>query len=243
MVDSATSANDAVVASCSLLHSLIEELAERLDAESAHRAAAAIEAMPLPAAVFSGTIGSEPLSNAPWRATLGAAADLPPGLVEAMRALREPRSVDDLEVQLADRVAYFTVALRSLRESSGTVIVCAEITDQVVAAMVGMASPALIWRIPVGGAPTYYGAAWRSTIGGDWPDVLHDGDVALWSAGVRKAERAREPVELEVRLRVSSGAHRWHRVRVAWHHGDLLCGAVDVHEERGSDNELSELAA
>ncbi len=250
MADSAISPADAVAATCSLLHSLVKELAAGASAddlrERGARAAMAIEALPLPAAVFPAASANVPLTNAAWRATVGAIPALPPRLVEVMRNARADHAlhyVAQLEVSLPDRIAHFAVTLQSLHPDAGAVVVCSEVTDQVIARKLGSLGPALIWRVPASGGPIYYNSAWRSTIDREWMEALHEADAGAWAAGVREAERAREPIELEVRLRVLPGTYRWHRVRIAWEHGDVLCSAVDVHGERGHEYERNELVA
>jgi signal transduction histidine kinase/CheY-like chemotaxis protein len=249
MVDSGISATNAVAASCSLLHTLIEELAAGGAGDEGDRrvrAARAIEAVPLPAAVFAGALATEPLTNAAWRATLGVIPALPPRLVEAMRSARGDRALHylaQLEVALPDRVAFFAVTLQALRAGGGTVLVCSEITDQVIAKKLGCAGPALIWRVPGAGGPAYYNAAWHSVIDRDWMEALHEADAPSWASAAREAERTRQPIAVELRLRVLPGAYRWHRVRLVWDHGDVLCSAVDVHGDRGHEQERNELVA
>lgn len=105
-------------------------------------------------------------------------------------------------------------------------------------------APLKMWVNAADGAVVFFNAAWRDYTGvdpavdPDWPKTVHPDDRAAL-ASIR-AERilAQEGYELELRVRRSDGAYRWHRSRVtpmrAAPGDDLLWvgASVDIHDMR-----------
>ena len=77
--------------------------------------------------------------------------------------------------------------------------------------------PALIWRCDVNGRCDYCNKSWQTfsgramqqEIGDGWLESVHEEDRAAFGAALRRALPAREPFELECRLRRHDGQYRW----------------------------------
>lgn len=77
--------------------------------------------------------------------------------------------------------------------------------------------PSLIWRSGEDGRPSYFNRTWLEFTGksvpqqrGDgWLEVVHPSDRKGVEAGFSAALAAREPLQLELRLRRADGEHRW----------------------------------
>ncbi len=238
-------AGDQVFAiSCALLHAVADELTRSSDPARRDRAVRIVELFPLPAALFGGVSGSEPIANAAWRSMF---ADALPaklaGSIETVSGAHTVEYLEELEVPISGYTGYISMTLQSLLAAPGALVVGIEVTDRVLARRLRVNEQALIWCVPASGEPSYCNERWRSLIGTDWKEAVHVGDLRRWSAALGEAERQREPAEIDLRLRMADETYRWHRVRFAAGTDHVACSATDIHVERGHETERNELLA
>jgi signal transduction histidine kinase/ActR/RegA family two-component response regulator len=226
-----------------LLRALIDELsgpAGSGDRARRRRVAADwLAAFPAPAALFGGIAGRTTLANQPWRALFGSVHGVPESLEGALEtAVRVPSMWyrARIEVVEASLVRYVLVNAQSLRSARGTLVVCEDVTEQALADELALPDHALIWCVSPAGDVPYYGARWNVAIGRDWREAIDRRDLT----SLCSALDANRTEELEVRI-VRDGELRWHHVRFARYREHILFGAVDIHEERGRDNDRSAL--
>ncbi len=201
--------------------------------------------------------------NAPWRKLLALSASDPPLKVfpdsVRERVAEVARSgalvhVSEIAIELATRTIYCTVSMRPRRgplgELLGVIVVCAEITDRVIAGKLGIDANALVWSGPLAGpGPSdYYNRSWCDYVGGrdeefeGWSDVIADVDRPRVASAFAEAMRMRASTEIDARLRRVDGLYRWHRIQFRTDALDARWSgtAVDVHDTRDVETERSE---
>jgi signal transduction histidine kinase/ActR/RegA family two-component response regulator len=255
MADSVGSALDPGVAgdharevSRGLLHALVEELSRQHHTADLVRrfaqASAALERFPEPAGLFGGIAGNSPILNRACRRTIGDLA-LVPRLVDALDSAQVAPTVQylaDVPVPRPGYTGYYAVTVQSLRTAVGALVVCEDVTDQVLARQLGVGADALVWCMAGDGKASYFNERWRSAVVGDLKAAIHRGDAKRWSSALRELERSHDPIDIDVRLCLKSGDCRWHRVRLTPGVGSIICSASDASEEHERDNERDSMA-
>ena len=95
----------------------------------------------------------------------------------------------------------------------------------------------------------YTGVPFEPALGKGWCAVVHPDDIAVIEAHFRAASAAKEPYEVEYRLRRADGVYRWHLARVAPiydERGTIVQWAgtaIDVDDRRRAEEESARLAA
>jgi signal transduction histidine kinase len=226
-----------------LLHALVEELSRPVgDGDRARRRRVAADwlgGFPEPAALFGGIAERATLANPAWRSLFGPGSQVPDPLEAVLEAAgRVPSMMYRTRIELADGglVKYVAVNARSLRSARGTLVVCQDVTDQVIADELALPPNALIWCTIPTEQRTYYGARWNAAVGRPWRDAIDCRDLPMMSSAID----APHPEALEIRI-MRDGETRWHRVRVAHDRGQVVFGAIDIHEQRDRDDDRSEL--
>ena len=228
-------------------------------------ALALLDKLPVAIAVVNAPDFAPRHVNAPWRRLLALSASDPP-LKVFPSAVRErvaevARSgalvhVSEIAIELASRTIYCTVTMRPRRgplgELVGVIVVCAEITDRVIAGKLGIDAGALVWsgRRAGPGRADYYNQRWCDYTGRRdgaaepevWSDVIADVDRPRVASAFAEAMRLRVSTEIDARLRRADGLYRWHCIQFRT---DALEGrwsgtAVDVHDTRDVELERSE---
>jgi signal transduction histidine kinase/ActR/RegA family two-component response regulator len=197
--------------------------------DSARRA---IAAFPLPVALLERVRARTPIINDAWRSLFGTAS-LPSRIHDSLDALDdEPAYVADVEVRMPTHVGYFTVTLRSLPESREALAIGFDSTDDVIRRLFELSPALLVWHRDAPNEGGHYNRVWRTRIGASWTDALHHGDLARWQTALAETERGHLPAELDLRLRISDGTFRWHRIRLLSAGPRVVCCASDVHALR-----------
>ena len=187
-----------------------------------HEALSLLEESPLPTAVFDAATRTPRLLNAAWRARFGAldAYKMVPGVDEAVRT-GVTMHVPELALELDSRFAYYAATVRAsgdeLRATATVIIVCVDITDEVIARQLGVDADALVWGGPIEGDPDYFNRRWSTfaETHSTWQHAVHPGDLTKCNENLRWVIRARGSTDIEVRLCRADGEYRWHRVRFA----------------------------
>jgi signal transduction histidine kinase/ActR/RegA family two-component response regulator len=232
----------------SLLHALLEELSGPHDETDRNRryreAASALESFPRPAALFGSISGAEPLANSAWRERCSQLEQMPPRLTEVIEAAVRTQTtqlLSDLEVRSGSFTSYFSVTAQALHSTPGALVACVDLTDQVLARRIAAGPESLIWAASTSGTADYVNHRWRVEVGMYWKDALHMADMRRWMAALRETERGTDVGEIDVRLLVTTGAHRWHRVRLRREVGYVLCCAYSIDGDRAPANAYDEL--
>jgi signal transduction histidine kinase/CheY-like chemotaxis protein len=208
---------------CALVHALVSQAPG--DRSTGMEELALLEELTLPIAVFDAAGRAPVLTNAAWRASLGARGEaaLGPHVDEAIRT-GATAHLPELALAPDGPPACCAATLRPLRNRAGAttsvIVLCAMITDEVVARELAVSADALVCGGPRSRGPDYVNRAWRAYTGAPaepadthaWQDVLSAGDLARCMQAVRKTARGGSP-ELEVQMRRADGAARWHRIR------------------------------
>ena len=221
--------------------------------------AALLEELALPVAVFEVSRRGPRLANLAWRALHGegGAACLRGQIDEVIRT---GAAIHLAEVALAPDggIARCAATLRPIRGDgggamTGVIVVCALITDEVLARELEVGPDALVWGGPSGGAPDYFNRAWCAYTGWPspaeagrpldlpWHDAIHAGDLpgcvqALGEVGRRRA------ADLVARVRRADGGYRRHRIRFEVAAPRWYGVAEDIEDAR-AEAELAELLA
>ena len=227
----------------------IPELARRR-----REALALFEASPLPSAVVDAAGRAPTLANRAWRLRFGAH-----GLPAAVRAFVEvvvrtgaPMHLGELAVARGASTDHVAATLRPVRGAdgapSGAIVVCAEVTDAVVARRLGVDAATLVWSGPLAEGPDYFNARWSAYTGAPseaWQQVIHPDDLARCTHALGEALRLRVASDVEARLRRADGAYRWHRIGVVVTSPESRWWATasDIDEARTTDSLRAELLA
>ncbi|HEV7554142.1 MAG TPA: ATP-binding protein, partial [Kofleriaceae bacterium] len=183
---------------------------------------ALLDELSLPAGVFVTAAAPPMVVNAAWQRLFGASslASLTASIDEAART-GETHHVPALALE--DRFAYYAVTVRPVR--TGVIVVCAPVTDEVVARMLGVAATALVWGGPVGGAADFGNTAWCAYTG--------EPDAAGWRDRIRTRELGAAPgpvtgTEYDAWIRRADGVDRWHHVELRTSEGRWFGIATDI---------------
>ena len=115
------------------------------------------------------------------------------------------------------------------------------------------AVPLMLWRARPDMSCEYTSRAWleftgfsaEQALGQGWSRVVHAEDLARWLDGCVCAFDAREPFEIEYRMRRHDGEYRWVLDRAAPAHAPdglflgYVGGCVDIHERRTAQDALA----
>ncbi len=177
-----------------------------------------IETSAYPTATFGRAYERE-LANPAWRSLFGDAA-LDPQLVPHIQAVlgaSESVHVRELAIAAAHRLVYCAVTVRAARGSLGApvgaIVICEEITDEVMSRKLGVDPSVLICSGLVGADADYCNAAWQVRGAQSWREAVHAGDLDRCIRGIGQASNTRTPVELEARI-LRGTQPRWHRILI-----------------------------
>ncbi len=226
---------------CTLVHALVARPAREAPG-AGEEARELLETLALPAAVFDAAGRAPRLANRAWTAPPGARARAPlgPHIEEVIRT-GVARYLADLALDAPP--ARCAAALRPIRDRAGAtigaIVVCAPITDEVVARELGAGADALVWGGPVCGGPDYANRAWRAYTGAKhavsrlhWQHAIHAADLPRCMLAFGDAARS-GAAEVEARVRRADGEHRRHRIRfVLAPRGRWFGVATDVEDAR-----------
>lgn len=211
-----------------------------------------IEVSELPTAVLDVASRTPRLVNAAWRKLFGTrdAYAAIAGVDELVRT-GVAIHVAELALELDGRPAYGAATLRASRDELGAttnvIVVCADITDEVVARQLAVDADALVWSGPCVGVPDYFNRRWSAYAGrrSGWQHAIHRGDVAKCNEGLAWVVRERGSIDVEARLRRANGDYRWHRVRfaIASSGSRWFATAIDIHDARDAAAERTDLLA
>jgi signal transduction histidine kinase len=211
---------------CALVRVLIARSAGDGPVERAE-ALALFEELTLPAAVFDAGRGS-PLANGAWRALLGARGAIFPGthLDEVLRT-GAAIHVAELALALEGPPEHCAATLRPIRNdagaTTGVIVLCTLITDEVIARELAVSPGALVWGGAAAGGPDYFNGAWGTYTRGarrlarrsSWQDAIHPDDRPRCMQAFGEATGRGGAAEIEVRVRRADDEYRWHRIRFA----------------------------
>jgi signal transduction histidine kinase/ActR/RegA family two-component response regulator len=211
-----------------------------------------VEQSELPTAVLDLANRTPRLLNAAWRALFGTrdAYAAFAGIDEVGRT-GVAIHLAELALELDGRPAYCAATLRpscdELGATASVIIVCADITDEVIARQLAVNADALVWSGVCVEDPDYLNrrcTAYAAS-GPPWGRAIHPGDVARCHKALACVVRKRGSIDLEARLRRADGEYRWHRVQFAIaSSGPRWFGtAVDIHDVRSAAAERNELIA
>jgi signal transduction histidine kinase/CheY-like chemotaxis protein len=211
-----------------------------------------IDASELPTAVLDIASRAPRLVNAAWRALFGtrAAYAAVPGVDDVVRTgitVHLPETV----LELGGHPTYTATTVRlsrdDLGEAASVVVVCADITDEVIARQLAVDADALVWSGPCVADLDYVNHRWSEYAErrSGWQHAIHPGDLAKCTKGLVWAVGERGSTDVEARLRRADGAYRWHRVRfaIASSGSRWYATAVDIHDVRDAAAERNELLA
>jgi len=226
-----------------LVHALVHPLVAGRSEDAG--SAALLEELTLPVAVFEAARRAPRFANGAWRALHGddGAAFLRGHVDEVIRT---GAAIHLAEVALSpdDGIARCAATLRPLGDhggggTAGAIVVCAVITDEVIARELGAGPDALVWGGPGGGAPDYFNRAWCAYTGWSgaeavsrppahpWQDAIHAADRPGCVQALDEVER-RGAAELVARVRPADGGYRRHRIRFETSARRWFGVAVDV---------------
>jgi signal transduction histidine kinase/ActR/RegA family two-component response regulator len=211
-----------------------------------------IEQSELPTAVFTIANRTSRLVNAAWRALFGTrdAYTAIPGVDDTGRTGSTVHHAK-LALDRDGRPAYVAATLRASRNELGAtmcvIVVCVDITDEVVARELAVGADALAWSGPLACDADYFNQRWSRYAGPgvSFRQVIHPDDASKCSTGLAWAVRERGSTDVEVRVRRTDGDFRWHRIRFAisatgkrW-----TATAIDIHDARNATGERNALLA
>jgi signal transduction histidine kinase/ActR/RegA family two-component response regulator len=211
-----------------------------------------IEESELPTAVLDVANRTPRVVNAAWRTLFGPrdAYTAIAGVDEACRTGATMHCAE-LALELGDRLAYGAAMLRPSRDELGAtahvIVVCADITDEVVARQLAADAATLVWSGLLAGDADYFNRRWSAYAGDHpaWQHAIHADDVARCNSGLRWAVRERGSIDIEARVRRVAGEYRWHRVRfeIAGSASRWFGTAIDIHDARSAEAERNEWLA
>ncbi|HUS29750.1 MAG TPA: ATP-binding protein [Kofleriaceae bacterium] len=184
------------------------------------------------------------LANNAWRAEL---AEAPDAIIDVARRVVETNQaihVPEIAVARGGRPAYYAATVHPLRgclgAATGAIVVCAEVTDRVIAQRLGVARAALIWSGVLGGGADFANGALRSYAGDEWSTAVHADDSEAVATATQQAAD-----EIEIRLRRADGDYRWFRVgfKLGPDGTRWFACASDIHDARAVEREISRLLA
>jgi signal transduction histidine kinase/ActR/RegA family two-component response regulator len=252
-----------------LVHPLVHPLGQPLGHALGHPpdagraedagAAALLEELALPVAVFEAARRAPRLANGAWRALHGdGGAAYLHGHVDEV--IRTGAAIHLAEVALPpdDGVARCAAMLRPLGDhggggTTGAIVVCALITDAVIARELGVGADALVWGGPGGEAPDYFNRAWCAYTGWSCAEAGSRLSALPWQEAIHAADRpgcvqalgevgGRGAADLVARVRQADGGYRRHRIRFETAARRWFGVAVDV-EAACAEAERAELLA
>jgi signal transduction histidine kinase/CheY-like chemotaxis protein len=187
--------------------------------------------------------------NAAWR-TLFGTRDAYTAIAGVDEACRTGTTMHfaELALELGGRPAYGAATLRPSWDALGAtkrvIVVCADITDEVLARQLGVDAATLVWSGVCGGDSDYVNRRCSAYAGGHpaWPNAIHPVDLGRCNHGLRWAVRERGSTDVEARLRAADGEYRWHRVRfeIASSGSRWFGTAIDIHDARSAAAERNE---
>jgi signal transduction histidine kinase/CheY-like chemotaxis protein len=214
-----------------------------------------VEDWELPTAVFDVANGTPRLANAAWRALFGT-RDAYAGIagiagIDEVSRTGVATHLVELALELEGRPVYCAATLRPSRDELGAttcvIVVCTDITDEVVARQLAVHADALAWSARCEGHADYVNLRWSTYTksGSDWRHAIHPGDVEKCNNALVWAVRERGSADIEARVRRADGEYRWHAVRFSLaSSGSRWFGtAIDIHDTRHAAAERNELLA
>src|SRR5689334_5093643 len=144
-----------------------------------------VEDCELPTAVLDVANRAPRLVNAAWRALFGTrdAYSVVAGIEEVSRT-GVAMHLAELALELEGRPVHYAATLRPSRDELGAatsvIVVCADITDEVIARQLATHADALVWSAPGGDHADYVNRRWSTytNSGADWQAAIHPDDVA-----------------------------------------------------------------
>ena len=210
------------------------------------------DASELASAVFLGASRIPASTNAAWRKLF----DRSSIAVQALSAIDDvvrtsvALHLPELPLDAGGGPAYCAATLRPLRgedgATAGVIVVCAVITDAVLARQYRVGPEALLWSDQLAGGRPWLNARWLAYTGTSakdrWQQAIHPDDLARCLYAFQEARRQRTS-EVEVRIRGANRGFRWHRVGFATDDaGQRWFGtATDTHDEHTAQDERAEL--
>ena len=223
--------------------------------ESARRRGEAldlIEVSELPTAVLDVASRTPRLTNAAWRKLFGT-RDAYTAFAGVDELVRTGGTIHlaELALELGGRLAYGAATLRASRDALGAttnvIVVCADLTDEVIARQLAVDADALVWSGPCAGDPDYFNRRWSAYVErcSGWQHAVHPGDVAKCNQGLAWVVRERGSIDVDARLRRANGDCRWHRVRfaLASSASRWFATAIDIQDVRNAAAERNDLVA
>ena len=211
-----------------------------------------IEESELPTAVLDVASRTPRVVNAAWRTLFGPrdAYTAIAGVDDACRA-GATTYFAELALELGGRPAYAAAMLWPSRDELGATtrvtVVCADITDEVVARQLATGAATLVWSGRLGCDADYFNRRWSSCAGDHpaWQRAVHPDDVAKCTAGLRWAVREHGSIDVEARVRRADAEWRWHRLRfeIAASGSRWFGTAIDIHDARNAEAERNEWLA
>ena len=239
---------------CDLAHVLLDR---GLEPAERHAGALALwERSPLPSAVFLGDSPVPNSLNVAWR-MLFAEIQIPTAVLAAVgQVARSSATVHlpELVLDVGTTLRYCAATLRQLRGGGeipdGVIVICAVITDEVVARHLAVDSSVLVWSAQLAGSSPWSNQAWRVYTGGggsaeSWQRAIHPDDLARCVHALQEAVRLRVSSDVEARVRRGDAMLRWHRIRFSTEAaGQRWFGtATDNHDQHMAMDERTELLA
>jgi signal transduction histidine kinase/ActR/RegA family two-component response regulator len=227
---------------CALAEALLDRSANEPRPELRREAMELLEQFELPTAVFDVASRSPRLLSAAWQALFGTcgAYDVIAGIDEVALG-GATHHVAELAIELDGRPAFCAATLRpscGLDTATRVIVVCADITDDVIACELAVTADALVWSGPLARDADYYNRRWLEYAGRpNGQTTIHAGDGASCSSALA------ESGEVEARLRRADGEYRWHRIRFTRPSSGArwFGAAIDVDEAHRLDAERNEL--
>jgi signal transduction histidine kinase/ActR/RegA family two-component response regulator len=242
---------------CAVAEALLERAARgagpecTVTAQRGREALNLLEESALPTAVFTIANRTAQLVNAAWRALFGTrdAYTAIPGVDEIGRTgstLHHAKLALDL-----GSPAYVAATLRASRNELGAttsvIVVCVDITDEVIARELAVDADALVWSGPLGRDADYFNQRWSRYVGPGvtWLRAIHPDDASKCANGLAWAVRERGATDIEARVVRTNGEFRWHRIRLAISGaGTRWTGtAIDIHDAHNATVERNALLA
>jgi signal transduction histidine kinase/ActR/RegA family two-component response regulator len=178
-----------------------------------------LDDLPLPAAVFPLDDGEPELRNQAWCSHLITAPARILARIREVAQSGETVHEDEVAVDIEQRRRYYAAMLRPRRgclgAPRGVIVVCIDVSEQVIARKLGVAHGTLVWSGVIGASTDYWNEAWLRTIGPaqDWQLAVHVDDLTRCHEAFAQAVRRRASIAIDARLRRAGGDERWHRVR------------------------------
>ncbi|TMQ04940.1 MAG: response regulator [Deltaproteobacteria bacterium] len=211
-----------------------------------------VEELELPTAVLDVAERTARIVNAAWRALFGT-RDAYAVIAGVDEVGRTGVGIDhaELALELDGRPAYCAATLRASRDERGAttrvIVVCADITDEVIARQLAVEADVLVWSGPCGGDADYGNRRWSTYVerGSGWQRAVHRDDAVKCNTALTWAVHESGSTDIDARLRRVDGEYRWHRVRFAIaSSGSRWFGtASDIHELRQAAAERHDLLA